>query len=96
MRLIDADALCGWLKGAGSYLKGLENHKPLTKAIGVIINHTEAMPAIDAVEVVRCKDCKHAKKAEGVKHTNGFCRCEYFFLDLEEDHFCSYGERKDE
>lgn len=69
MRLIDADALVGWLKGAGSYLKGLENHKPLTKAIGVIINHIEEIPTIEAVEVVhgrwvvehegsvRCSEC---------------------------------------
>lgn len=53
----------------------------------------DAAPTVDAVEVVRCKDCKYAMNEEGVKHTNGFCRCEYFFLSLEEDHFCSYGER---
>ena len=90
MRLIDADALCGWLKGAGSYLKGLENHKPLTKAIGVIINHTEAMPAIDAVEVVRCRGCKYwddDRRCNGIE--NGLMR-EY----TKPDDFCSYGERK--
>lgn len=103
MRLIDADALVGWLKSAGSYLKGLENHKPLTKAIGVIINHTEAMPTIDAVEVVRCRDCKHAREKtkseagylyDGVKiccHPEAADNC---WNPVWENHYCSYGERK--
>ena len=43
----------------------------------------------DMVRVVRCKDCKHYRK-EG--------NCSYFgyytyMPDVEEDDFCSYGER---
>ena len=83
MRLIDAEEL---------------KKELLSRAFfPALVKHAiEKCQTVDAVEVVRCKDCKHEKKPEGVKHTNGFCRCEYFFLDLEEDHFCSYGERRAE
>ena len=56
-RLIEANALVEWLKRAGWFLKGTENHKPTTKAIGKIIDHVEAMPDVDAV--------KHGRWIEG-------------------------------
>ena len=49
----------------------------------------------DVVEVVRCKDCKHYG---GVVY-GGVCR-KYSGYETkvctEKDHYCSYGERKDE
>ena len=45
----------------------------------------ENAPTVDAVEVVRCKDCKHYKI--------GLC---YGWHCVEEDDFCSYGERREE
>ena len=49
---------------------------------------------IDAVPVVRCKDCKHFDEY--------FSKCYLFCdneievqLEVESDHYCSYGERKD-
>ena len=58
-------------------------------------------PAVDAVEVCRCKDCEHWNTEEksfyGTK-----CRCERFSLvgysenyTLPSD-FCSYGERRED
>lgn len=41
-------------------------------------------PAVDAVEVVRCKDCEHDKYCCRIIRSSG---------RLESD-FCSYGERK--
>lgn len=52
---------------------------------------------VDFVEVVRCKDCKHRKKWTT---TGQFC-CFHetsgmaVGVDLRDDDFCSYGERKD-
>lgn len=50
-------------------------------------------PAVDAVEVVRCKDCKHHSIEEtecGAK----YIACNRFDEVMEADDFCSYGERK--
>ena len=51
-RLIDANALVEWLKRVGAFFKCTANHKMMTKNIGKIIDHIEAMPTVDAVEVV--------------------------------------------
>lgn len=51
-------------------------------------------PAVDAVEVVRCKDCKYHSIEEtecGAKYIS----CNRFDEVMEADDFCSYGERKD-
>ena len=54
--------------------------------------------AADVVEVVRCKDCKHYDKEyhqcklhseEPDQYYTGFIFC------MQEDDFCSYGERKE-
>ena len=49
-------------------------------------------PTIDAVEVVRCKDCKHSMD----KHVMGQRKCMLLNCWLEDDAFCSYGERSEE
>ena len=63
-----------------------------------VVHTISTAPAVDAVEVVRCKDCKHWKK---LKDDKGFCKQETFTLDDDdvdpltvEDDFCSYGERR--
>ena len=51
----------------------------------------DEVKAVDAVEVVRCKDCKH--------WTMGYCN-NFAYYDYEpttnEDDFCSYGERRND
>jgi hypothetical protein len=48
---------------------------------------------VDAVEVVRCKNCKHRIYSEfdgcHVCHHGGFNA-------INEEHFCSYGEKRDD
>ena len=59
----------------------------------------EDVPTVDAVEVVRCKDCKHSY--DGV--ANLMCgRCGQNIngirlggVSVKAEHFCSWGERKD-
>lgn len=66
-------------------------------------------PAVDAVEVVRCKDCRWAKSYERCDGEIGFychfCGNSFTYGELwerlftpikEKDDFCSYGERRDE
>ena len=51
-------------------------------------------PAVDAVEVVRCKDCKHFTEGMAV----GMCKRidEKPILPIPYNHFCSFGERREE
>ena len=51
--------------------------------------YADDAPAVDAVEVVRCKDCKY--------YCNGW-HCNLYLNvshETKPDHFCSYGERRD-
>lgn len=72
-------------------LKTLENSGVLGEFAKFLI---KKQPAVDAVEVVRCKNCKY----------NGTNNCPTFneafdgkdWQTLENNDYCSYGERKDE
>lgn len=44
--------------------------------------------AVDAVPVVRCKDCKWYDRTE-------CCNCKYMNDFVEDNDYCSFGERKD-
>lgn len=50
----------------------------------------EETPAVDAVEVVRCKDCRH-----WITESNDDW-CEYTGCDINLDGFCEDGERRDD
>lgn len=62
----------------------------ITHCIAEVMN----APAVDAVEMVRCRDCKHFCPCEGEEH-KGVCD-ELVGLEscVYEDDFCSYGERR--
>ena len=53
----------------------------------------------DVVPVVRCKDCKHCKKyrnrLDPMRNHQLCVRMDKYAFGVEEDDFCSYGERKD-
>lgn len=53
----------------------------------------EDLLSADAVKVVRCKDCNHYSSRESVckLHSNNYEPCVY----MNDDDFCSRGERKD-
>ncbi len=52
---------------------------------------------IDVVEVVRCKDCKYYQFADNRAFGFPVKRCEWTgFEDVDDDDFCSRGERKDD
>ena len=62
-----------------------------------IIGVLEEVIAIDAVPVVRCKDCKHNySKKYNKRYNHEDIVCDYWETDgLNDDDFCSYGERKE-
>ena len=51
----------------------------------------EDAPAVDAVEVVRCKDCVFYTN----RRSDGVGMCFAHTVWFTDDNFCSYGERKD-
>ena len=54
----------------------------------------EDAPAVDAVEVVRCRDCKWFKPYQKpVEDFDG--RCVVHMCETDEPEFCSIGRRKD-
>lgn len=55
-------------------------------------------PAADVVEVVQCKDCKYIRpEVDAHTHEAVGCWCSLLCLgSIEDEHFCSYGERRDD
>ena len=53
-----------------------------------------AAPSVDAVEVVRCKNCDWYRDEERIC-VNPHCTKSYYGCRVREDHYCSYGERKE-
>lgn len=53
-----------------------------------IANRIKALPTVDAVPVVRCKDCKYRDGTPG--QPNILC------AQMHEDDFCSYGECRED
>lgn len=82
MRLIDADRL----------LKMMSHWKPYMDMDNVR-EAIKKMPAIDAVPVVRCKECRYYQNAKVNK--KGFLICPASGMEITEDDYCSYGERKE-
>ena len=91
-RLIDANALMDYINKNHSY-SGL----PMAAHILTMELLTYA-PAVDAVEVVRCKDCKrcYEQRTKKNKQLMRFCmRNEGAEFQVNPNDFCSYGERKE-
>ena len=69
-------------------------HRAILEADPKLAYCIERIKAVDAVEVVRCKDCKHYGYEP---YDNGDKCCEYWgeWIFPYDDDFCSCGERKD-
>lgn len=80
-RYIDADAfeVFGYDSQEGTFDDGVR----------FVLEKIDAMPTIDAVEVVRCKDCVHWKD-EGFDDAG---KCELWNIVFEYDWFCADGEK---
>ena len=52
----------------------------------------DTIPAVDACEVVRCRDCVYWQKAK--MNRKGFLICPASGMEIMAKDFCSYGERR--
>ena len=66
----------------------------LVYGMGTAMKIVEKIPAVDAVEVVRCGKCEYWKKR--FVNSKGFVICPASGMDITADDFCSYGERREE
>lgn len=57
-----------------------------------VIQDITSMEVTDAVPVVRCKECEYEKDAKVNK--KGYRICPASHMEITDDDFCSYGERK--
>lgn len=87
MRLIDADEL-----GIGKANPDVFENKAYAEGWNGAIDIINAVPAVDAVEVVRCKDCEYSyEDIDGLTCSYGVCvDCE-----LPPDFYCAEGKRKE-
>lgn len=54
------------------------------------------LPSVGAVEVVRCKDCKYQDKGENESESWNVCKYRpWLYFSIDDDDYCSCGERKD-
>jgi len=87
MRLGDLDALMAKFLDEDADTAA---EKEMNQVCRYLIRHT---PTIDAVLVVRCKDCKHSDEDD---FDGSLWCCRDKEIEVAENHFCSYGERKGE
>ena len=90
MRLIDADAVEKQAYDDVHYLAELEDWE-----FDVVTHYLDHAPTIDAVPVVRCKDCKHCLYERDTFAAGAIYICHFSYAVVHDNHFCSYGERKD-
>lgn len=68
-------------------------------------NQVLAIPAVDAVPVVRCRECVHYKPKDAMTPGDNRMRCNHpcldydiecydLWLDVEPNDYCKYGEKK--
>lgn len=76
---------------------GIEKRLCNSEICGIlsVILQVYATPAVDAVEVVRCKDCKHKEYLQGAKDEAYVCSLGWGLKGIvAEEDFCSYGKRE--
>lgn len=90
-RYIDIDRLCEWLKNlkSGFTKDELVFRDELVEHLRGNNGIANVLPAVDVVEVVRCKDCKYHRSLDGGVRCE---RMDGLLMTLPSD-FCSYGKR---
>lgn len=80
---------CGSLNARTVYGRTDEGMAVLKETLTAI----KELPAVDAVEVVRCKDCKHWDMVDLHFHKN---ICSKLMRPCDESDFCSWAERRED
>lgn len=81
MRLIDADLL--------------EEQFGISDEDLLALDEIRHAPTVDAVVVTRCKDCKYAY-INSFSASSGVALCTLSGQPMQQDNFCSYGERRED
>lgn len=82
-----------WHIGYSSYI--LANVIKWKEECFEVVGEIEDMqPTADVVEVIRCKDCKHRHWHQESCHGKCVHYCDLTNLQINKEHFCSYGERR--
>lgn len=76
------------------FFNSLRNARTVKRCIEVDDSVPNVATAVDFVEVVRCKDCKNSPNIKTL--TKGMRWCRRFRAEVYPNHFCSYGERKEQ
>ena len=92
MRLIDADKLLEIYKKWIPQLLSKEDDGD-RRGVETCIMVLEDMQTVDAVPVVRCRECKYRFKNNG--HNKDGCPIIDANIWMDDDDFCSHGERKE-
>lgn len=90
MRLIDADETKETMK------KAVIHHICTNTLYNTIMAVFDEATTVDAVEVVRCKDCKHYEKHTKWSSCTYWSGNPYEQAGVEDNDYCSYGERREE
>lgn len=62
--------------------------------IETVMEYAESLPTADVAPVVRCRDCKFAY-INSFSAASGIALCTSSGQPMQQDDFCSYGERKE-
>ena len=63
--------------------------------MGQMLRWVRKQKTIEAIPVVRCKDCEHWWEEIEMCYHPKCCDGRTAVVEAPKDHFCSYGERKD-
>ena len=98
-KLINADSLKKEFSGYRDSLYSCYYTPIAESVVDDLIDYVDDAPAVDAVEVVRCKDCKHCGKhtyVGGQKYYGCDYISPYEFPEVDLNHYCGYGESREE
>ena len=76
------------------YFNSRRNAETVKRCIEVDDSKPNAATPVDFVEVVRCKDCDYHREDTG-RCLNPHCSSSFYGHRVKDDHFCSYGERRE-
>ena len=87
-RLIDANRLIDFIDCGH-----LRNPLELCFSESEVVNMLDSAPTIPAEVVVHCINCKY--KAQAKANNKGFLICPASGMEITDNDFCSYGERRE-
>lgn len=93
--LISRSALLEIVESRLAYLRKVYGfNDQYTDGYDACAEHIETAPAVDAVEVIRCRECKHWKPLEHLHLTDNVKVCMLAGYAIGGNGYCLYVERK--